>query len=46
MTRAAILLHVVIHGSYHRGYIAEMFYEDSRKPPTTDLPVYFMDAAV
>jgi uncharacterized damage-inducible protein DinB len=46
MTRGAILLHVVIHGSYHRGYIAEMFYEDSRKPPTTDLPVYFRDAAV
>ena len=44
MTRSAILLHVVIHGSYHRGYVAEMFYEDGRKPPTTDLPVYFRDA--
>jgi len=43
MTRGAILLHVVIHGSYHRGYIAQMFYEDARKPPTTDLPVYIRD---
>jgi uncharacterized damage-inducible protein DinB len=40
MTRGAILLHVVNHGSYHRGWIAEMFYEMPRKPPATDLPVY------
>lgn len=40
MTRGAILMHVVIHGSYHRGYVAQLYYEDSRKPPTTDLPVF------
>ena len=40
MTRGAILLHVVNHGSYHRGWIAEMFYEMPRQPPATDLPVF------
>ncbi len=43
MTRGAILLHVVNHGSYHRGWIAEMFFEVPRKPPTTDLPVFLRE---
>ena len=45
MTRGAILLHVVNHGSYHRGWIAEMFYEMPRKPPATDLPVFLRGVA-
>jgi uncharacterized damage-inducible protein DinB len=40
MTRGAILLHVVNHGSYHRGWIAEMFYDIRCRPPATDLPVF------
>ncbi|MDE2167360.1 MAG: DinB family protein [Alphaproteobacteria bacterium] len=44
MTRGAILLHVVNHGSYHRGWIAEMFYEMPRKPPATDLPVFLRES--
>jgi uncharacterized damage-inducible protein DinB len=44
LTRGAILLHVVNHGSYHRGWIAEMFYEMPRKPPATDLPVFLQPA--
>ncbi len=40
MTRAEILLHVVNHNTYHRGYVADMFYQVPAKPPTTDLPVY------
>ena len=43
MTRGAILLHVVNHGSYHRGWIAEMFFDVPRKPPTTDLPVFLRE---
>ena len=43
MTRGAILMHVVNHGSYHRGWVAEMFYEMPRKPPATDLPVYLCE---
>ena len=44
MTRGAILLHVVNHGSYHRGWIAEMFHAVPRKPPATDLPVFLREA--
>ena len=44
MTRGDILLHVVNHTSYHRGFVAQMFYEIPVLPPTTDLPVYLRDA--
>jgi len=44
MTRGDILLHVVNHTSYHRGFVAQMFYEVPARPPTTDLPVYLRDA--
>jgi uncharacterized damage-inducible protein DinB len=40
MTRAEILLHVVNHNTYHRGFVAEMFYEVPARPPATDLPVF------
>jgi len=40
MTREAILLHVVNHATYHRGHIADMMYDSSVEPPTTDLPVF------
>jgi uncharacterized damage-inducible protein DinB len=40
MTRGDMLLHVVNHTSYHRGWVAEMFTQIPAKPPTTDLPVY------
>ena len=44
MTRGEILLHVVNHTSYHRGFVAEMFYQVPARPPTTDLPVFLRDA--
>jgi len=40
MTRAEILLHVVNHNSYHRGFVADMFYQVPARPPATDLPVF------
>lgn len=40
MTRGAMLLHVVNHATYHRGWIAEMFFEVPARNPTTDLPVF------
>ncbi len=43
MTRGEILLHVVNHTTYHRGFIADMFYQIPSKPPTTDLPVFFSE---
>jgi len=43
MTRNEILLHLVNHTSYHRGFVADMFYEVPARPPTTDLPVFLRD---
>jgi len=43
MRRGDILLHVVNHGTYHRGHVAMMMYGMSVPPPTTDLPVFLRD---
>ena len=40
MTRRAILLHVVNHATYHRGWIAEMLFGLRVLGPAVDLPVY------
>jgi len=43
MSRGEILLHVVNHTTYHRGFVAEMIYRIPATPPTTDLTVYLRD---
>jgi uncharacterized damage-inducible protein DinB len=43
MTRGQILLHVVNHTTYHRGFVADLFYQVPARPPTTDLPVYLRE---
>ena len=43
MTRGQILLHVVNHTSYHRGFAADLFYQVPAKPPATDLTVFLRD---
>ena len=40
MRRSEIILHVVNHTSYHRGFVADMFYQVPARPPLTDLPVF------
>ncbi len=40
MRRGDILLHVVNHATYHRGWVAEMFFQVPARNPTTDLPVF------
>jgi len=47
MTRAEILLHIVNHTSYHRGFVADLFYQvpGAPRPPTTDLPVFLREGA-
>lgn len=39
MTPAQMLMHVVNHGTYHRGHAAMMLYGFGVKPPGTDLPI-------
>jgi hypothetical protein len=43
MTRGDMLLHVVNHKTYHRGYVADMFCQASSRPPAMDLPVFLRD---
>jgi uncharacterized damage-inducible protein DinB len=43
MSRGAMLLHVVNHATYHRGWIAEMFFHVPARNPTTDLPVFLAE---
>jgi len=43
MTRSEILLHIVNHSTYHRGFVADMFYQVPARPPTTDLPVFLRE---
>ena len=45
MTRGEILLHIVNHTTYHRGHVADMLYHLSKRPPTTDLPVFLRERA-
>ena len=46
MTRGDILLHVVNHATYHRGWVAEMFFQVPARNPATDLPVYLKNPAL
>ena len=40
MTREDIILHVVNHGTYHRGHVAGMMHRHGTNAPTTDYPVF------
>lgn len=40
MSASDILIHVVNHGTYHRGHIADMLYNEGAVPPITDYPVF------
>jgi len=43
MTRAEILLHIVNHGTYHRGLVSDMMYQIPITPLTNDLTVFLRD---
>ncbi|MFJ7106204.1 DinB family protein [Pseudomonas sp. NPDC098740] len=43
MSAGAILMHVVNHASYHRGWVIQMYFEIPVMPPVTDLPVYLRE---
>jgi len=45
MTRGDMLLHVINHKTFHRGYVADMIYQVPARPPSMDLPVFLRDAA-
>lgn len=43
MTRGEILLHILGHRHYHRGFVCDMIFEVPERPPTMDLPVYLRE---
>jgi uncharacterized damage-inducible protein DinB len=43
MSRGEILLHVVNHATYHRGWVSDLFFQVPAKPPTTDLNVFLSE---
>ena len=44
MARADMLLHIVNHKTFHRGYVADTLYQAGSRPPVMDLPVFLRDA--
>lgn len=44
MTRREILLHLIIHATYHRGFVGEMLFQASVDPKSTDFTVFVRDA--
>ncbi|CAI2137014.1 DinB family protein [Serratia marcescens] len=43
MTRQEIVLHVVNHATYHRGFVGDMLYQVPFASPANDLPVFLRD---
>ena len=43
MTREQIVLHIVNHGTYYRGFVGDMMYQIPFTPPSNDLPVFIRD---
>ena len=43
MTRGEILLHILGHRHYHRGYVCDMMFQVPARPPVMDLPVYLRE---
>jgi uncharacterized damage-inducible protein DinB len=44
MSRGEMLLHIVNHTTYHRGWVSEMFFDVPAKPPESDLSVFLCEA--
>lgn len=42
MTRGEILIHIVNHATYHRGWVSDLFFQVPAKPPTTDWNVFLL----
>jgi uncharacterized damage-inducible protein DinB len=43
MTRGEIVLHILGHRHYHRGFVCDMMFEVPARPPLMDLPVYLRE---
>jgi uncharacterized damage-inducible protein DinB len=43
MEKGSMLLHVINHKTYHRGWVSEMFFDVGATPPETDLSVFLTE---
>ena len=43
MSRSEIIIHIVNHGTYHRGFVSDMMYQIPVIPPANDFTVYLRD---
>ncbi|MGF1494508.1 MAG: DinB family protein [Microcoleaceae cyanobacterium] len=43
MSRLEMIMHVVNHGTYHRGLVSDMMYQVPVVPPANDLTIYLRD---
>jgi uncharacterized damage-inducible protein DinB len=43
MEKGCMLLHVINHKTYHRGWVSEMFFDVAATPPETDLSVFLTE---
>lgn len=43
MSREEIILHIVNHGTYHRGFVSDLMYQIPIVPPANDLTVFLRD---
>jgi uncharacterized damage-inducible protein DinB len=44
MTEREILTHIVTHSSYHRGFVADLFFQVPARAPQMDLPIFLREA--
>jgi len=44
MSREDMIIHVVNHATYHRGFVGDMFYQAGAVLPANDYPVFIRDA--
>lgn len=44
MSRMEIILHVVNHATYHRGFVSDMMYQTPKRMSANDLPVFLRDS--
>ena len=43
MSRLEMLMHVVNHGTYHRGFVGDLMYQVPAMLPANDLPVFLRE---
>lgn len=43
MSREEIILHIINHATYHRGFVSDLLYQTPASMPANDLPVYLRD---